>query len=171
VPNPSIKWDALKRAPYVKRYIYGDNMHRVLLVVSFFIISLPTLAASSIDGIKIGDNLAAIEAQHLSMVVSNKISDGEMRKYKTKDGNDLSITIINNKVVYIEKDWSQDLKSNKTLFSGFVFGKTSLSDIRTKFGTNGFTYKSIVITKKGDNLITFNCYELNDKRPFKFLCN
>ncbi len=96
----------------------------------------------------------------LSLINHEKNGDTQIRKYKTKDGNEISITVQHGKVVYIEYDWLEEKKSTKTHFNGFVFGKTTLSDLRTRFGNNGFTYTSTAFVESGNGLIAFNCYEL-----------
>jgi hypothetical protein len=61
----------------------------------------------------------------------------------------------------MENDWLQDAQNRQPLFSEFSFGKTTLSDIRSKFGTNGFTYKSRGPFTTKTHLIMFNCFEFD----------
>ena len=108
-------------------------------------------------GVKINDTQNAIDQLKLEKVAQ----EGNMVKYSTENDNDFSVTIVNDKVVYMENDWLQDVKSRQPLYSDFSFGETTLKDIRNKFGTNGFTYKSrLAFTTKTD-LVQFNCFEFD----------
>jgi hypothetical protein len=113
----------------------------------------------SMLGIKINDSKKSVENLTLEIVSNEK----DMVKYKTENGNDFSVTFDKDKVVYMENDWLQDAKSRKPLFSEFSFGQTTLKDIRSKFSTNGFTYKSRSAFRTDTHLIMFNCFEFDSK--------
>ncbi|MBK9719195.1 MAG: hypothetical protein IPO85_17085 [Saprospiraceae bacterium] len=121
--------------------------------IAFFI----SVGDISMAGIKINDSNASLSKLKLKLV-SN---ENNMTMYKTDNGNDFSITIEKGKVVYMENDWLQDIKSNKPLFSDFYFGQTTLKDIRSKFSTNGFTYRSKGAFTTDTDLIEFNCFEFD----------
>jgi hypothetical protein len=127
-----------------------------LLIVFTFIV--PTGEISML-GIKINDSKKSVENLTLEIISNDK----DMVKYKTENGNDFSVTFDKDKVVYMENDWLQDAKSRKPLFSEFSFGQTTLKDIRSKFSTNGFTYKSRSAFKTDTHLIMFNCFEFDSK--------
>jgi hypothetical protein len=110
-------------------------------------------------GVKINDNQKSLDKLKLEIVAK----EDNMIKYKTENNNDFSVTTENGKVVYMENDWLQDPSSRQPLFSNFTFGKTTLKEIRDKFGTNGFTYKSKGSFKTDTDLITFNCFEFDSK--------
>lgn len=86
-----------------------------------------------------------------------------MIKYKTENGNDFSVTLERNKVVYMENDWLQGKSNSQPLFSNFSFGQTTLRDIRNTFSTNGFTYKGRAAFTTKTDLIEFNCFEFDSK--------
>jgi len=109
------------------------------------------------EGISIGDASSVCNRIKLDVVAKEQ----DMVKYKTANGNDFSLTFENGKVVYMENDWLQNDKSRKPLYSDFTFGQTSLKDIRNKFGTNGFTYKSRGAFTTETDLIEFNCFEFD----------
>jgi len=109
------------------------------------------------SGIKINDSKASLSNLKLKLVAK----ENNMAMYKTDNGNDFSITFEKGKVVYMENDWLQDNKSNKPLFSEFYFGQTTLKDIRSKFSTNGFTYRSKGALTTDTDLIEFNCFEFD----------
>ncbi|MCL2310668.1 MAG: hypothetical protein FWC42_10480 [Proteobacteria bacterium] len=128
------------------------------------------MAEASIEGIKIGDGSSVLEKLPLAVIVSERSGDTETKKYKAMGRSELSVTTQKGKVVYIEYDWLSDKKSTKTPFNGFVFGKTTLRDIRKRFGNNGFAYKQNLTADTDDNgLALFNCYELTDSTPTIFV--
>jgi hypothetical protein len=111
----------------------------------------------SMYGLKIHEDQNALADIKLTVVAR----EGQMTKFRTENGNDFSVTIDKGKIVYMENDWLQDAQNRQPLFSEFSFGKTTLSDIRSKFGTNGFTYKSRGPFKTNTHLIMFNCFEFD----------
>ncbi len=121
--------------------------------IAFFI----SVGDISMSGIKINDSKASLSNLKLKLVAN----ENNMAMYKTDNGNDFSITFDKGKVVYMENDWLQDIKSNKPLFSDFYFGQTTLKDIRNKFSTNGFMYKSRGALTTDTDLIEFNCFEFD----------
>lgn len=136
------------------------------MMVLLALVALPAFAAgdTSIEGIQIGDTSKVLERLGQAVAI-DKRGDIEFRKYKTAEGNDLSVTLKKDRVLFIENDWSQDDKSTKAPYDGWVFGKTSLNEVRSRFGSNGFTYEKIAFPKTGAGLVTFNCYELPGNQP------
>lgn len=127
----------------------------LLITIAFFV---PT-GNISMNGVKINDSRKSLDNIKLKIVAK----DGNMIKYSTENGNDLSVTFENGKVVFMENDWLQDSKSRQPLFSKFIFGQTTLQDIRNRFLTNGFTYKSKGTIKTDTEMIEFNCFEFDSK--------
>ena len=127
-------------------------------ILTFLILPTFFLLTNEISmlGIKIGDTKASLEKIKLKV----EAKDDEMIKYRTDDGNDLSVTLNQGKIVYMENDWLQDTNARKPLYTDFQFGQTSLREIRKKFGTNGFTYKTRRAFTTKTDLIGFNCFEL-----------
>lgn len=109
--------------------------------------------------LKIGGDSKSLKNIKLEVV----IKENSMIKFKTKDGNDLSVTTINGKIVYLENDWMQNKKSNTPLFSNFKFGETTLKEIRKNLGSNGFTYKSRGSYITDTNVFLFNSFDLDSK--------
>ena len=131
-------------------------------IISSTIMLLPIFFFStgiSMLGIKINDNEKSLDKLKLEIVAK----EDNMIKYKTENNNDFSVTINKGKIVYMENDWLQDPNNRQPLFSNFIFGKTTLKDIRNKFSTNGFTYKSRGSFTTETDLITFNCFEFDSK--------
>lgn len=126
-------------------------------LLTFFLLLTFIISTGDISmaGIKINDTKASLSNLKLKVVAK----ENNMTMYKTDNGNDFSITFEKGKVVFMENDWLQDIKSNKPLFSDFFFGITTLKDIRNKYSTNGFNYRSRGTLKTDTDLIEFNCFE------------
>jgi len=134
---------------------------RTFLIVPALLITVACIAPISeisMCGIKINDTRKSLENLKLEIVAK----DNDMIKYRTENGNDLSITFENNKVVFMENDWLQEVKGNQPLFSDFLFGQTTLKDIRDKFSTNGFSYGNMLFPTE-THLIAFNCFEFDSE--------
>ena len=100
-------------------------------------------------GVKIHDPEKSIAQVKLGQVSKEK----NMVKFKTENG----------KVVYMENDWLQHPKGRGALITDFQFGLTTLKDIRARFGTNGYTYKSNAAFTTDTHLVMFNCFELESE--------
>ncbi len=111
----------------------------------------------SMLGLKIGSNQNSLNKIKLKVLSKEE----DMVKFQTKNGNDFSVTCDKGKVVYMENDWQQDPKASQPLFSDFLFGQTTLRDIRKKMGSNGFTYKDRASFTTDKDLIEFNCFQYN----------
>ena len=133
------------------------------LIISFIIcLSLSSNSTEiSMQGIKINDSEKILEKINLNVIVSDRENATPQIKYRTENGNDLSITLKERKVVYLENDWLRDKKGIKPLLTNFIFGETTLKDIRKSFGTNGFTYEKMTAFTTDTHLIEFNCFEID----------
>ncbi|AVR47054.1 hypothetical protein C7S20_18370 [Christiangramia fulva] len=108
-------------------------------------------------GVELFDSRESVEDLNLPVVAK----EPGIIKYRTNNGNDLSLTFENDKVVYMENDWLHQPEGSKPLFSDFTFGKTSIGDIRKKFGSNGFLYSNRSFSSTDTHLVTFNCFEFD----------
>jgi hypothetical protein len=128
-----------------------------LTLLLFYSGVLFTAADISMLSVKINDPASVLKKIKLKV----EATEENITKYRTDNGNDLSITTENGKVVYMENDWLHEKSGIKPLFSDFKFGETSLREIRKAFGTNGFTYtqRNDVITDK--DIVEFNCFEFD----------
>jgi hypothetical protein len=126
-------------------------------LVALLAIALITVADASMQGIKIGSPEAAVAKLTLKKVAE---SEGTT-KYRTDNGNDFVVTVDEGKVVFMENDWNQKPESNTALIPGFVFGQTSLKDIRKRLGTKGFVFalNQNLVTK--EYLYEFHCFEID----------
>jgi len=128
-----------------------------LLLLTTILVSVSSL---SMLGIELYDSRKSVEDLNLPIVGR----ENGLIKYRTKNGNDLSVTFENNMVVYMENDWLLQPEGTKPLYSNFTFGETSLEDIRKEYGTNGFSYVNRSIYTTETDLITFNCFEFDSKK-------
>ena len=131
-------------------------MKSLLIIFVAWIMFLPGSDISML-GIKINDTKNSLDKVKLKVIAKEE----GMVKFKPENGNELSITIENGKIVYMENDWLQDERNTQPLYSDFSFGKTTLRDIRNKFGTNGFAYASRRAVTTETDLIEFNCFEFD----------
>lgn len=117
----------------------------------------PIIDKINMAGLGIHDSESSLQNIHLKVIAK----DSGMIKYETDKGNALAVTIQNGKIVYLENDWSHKPDGEKPLFSDFTFGKTTLREIRTKFGTNGFVHKNVMGTTTETDIVMLNCFELD----------
>lgn len=96
----------------------------------------------SLSGIHLGENIAAISRIGIAPSAKNQVGPETIIKWGFRLGNELSVTAMTNtgKIVYIEYDWGGDSRVSLTDFPNLQFGTTTLSQIREKFGSNGFTF-------------------------------
>lgn len=116
-----------------------------------------SIGSISMLGIELFDTRESVEDLNLPVVGE----EPGIVKYRTKNGNDLSVTFENDKVVYMENDWLLSAEGSKPLVTDFTFGETSIADIREEFGTNGFTYSNRLYSATDTHLVTFNCFEFD----------
>ncbi len=88
-------------------------------------------------------------------------------KWQLDDDNSLSITVrmADNKIVFMGSDWGH--KSDITDFPGFIFGRTTRSELFKKLGSNGIIFKNrdpVWITDNGD-IVSSNAYQTADNPP------
>jgi hypothetical protein len=137
-----------------------------VLLISLFVISSHTLtAAQSLAGFRIGDRASALDKLG-TPAATEKYKSYVVRKWKLSNGNELSATVDSSaKIVYLECDWSGEASGRSEVTESDLpdlkFGKTKLSDLRARFGSNGFAYskRGGVITIP-DGVVMLNSYEV-----------
>lgn len=126
-------------------------------LLAFALLTIFAFTDIAMHGLRIGDEARKMKDVDMELVSKER----DMRKYRTAEGNDFSVTSKDGKIVFMENDWLQDPKASKPLFSDFIFGKTSLKDIREAFGNNGFSYQNQMAIQQEKHVILFNCYEFD----------
>jgi hypothetical protein len=130
-------------------------------LVALIAAALLTVADASMLGIKIGSPEADLKKIKVKLLAQS----GETTKYRTDNGNDFVVTTEEGKVVFLENDWNQKPEGAESLIPGFMFGQTSLKDIRKRFENKGFVYahNQNLVTK--EYLYEFHCFEIEGNVP------
>ncbi|ANY82827.1 hypothetical protein BB934_31830 (plasmid) [Microvirga ossetica] len=118
--------------------------------------------AQSLSGIKVGDEISSASRLDARPLPSKSVDPHEERRWKLPDGNRLSVAADpgTQKIVYAETKWGGGAHGKPADFPGFVFGETTLADIRTHTQNNGFAFKEHLIEVRPDGLALFNAYEV-----------
>jgi hypothetical protein len=120
-----------------------------------------SLRAQSLSNIRVGDTSSALST--LGQVsVSDSYKGMDLRKWVLPNGNELSATISpNGHIVYLESDWGNQNDDPACDLLGLHFGLTTLSEIRRRFGSNGFGFKDRgYVVKIEDSVVMINSYEV-----------
>ncbi|MBY5370561.1 hypothetical protein [Rhizobium leguminosarum] len=117
------------------------------------------------SGVSVGGDRQQLVSIGSRPVATEAMGPHTIEKYKLSGGNELSVTYhrASGKIVYLETDWGGETAEAFSDFEGFKFGKTTLSEIRTKLGSNGMSFKDhppVTPTPDG-GLALFNSYEVN----------
>jgi hypothetical protein len=90
------------------------------------------------------------------------VAPHEEQRWKLPDGNKLSVAADpeTKRIVYAEKKWSGGTTGRPADFPGFIYGETTLADIRAHAQNNGFAFKERLIDVRPDGLALFNAYEV-----------
>ncbi|PZM08080.1 hypothetical protein [Rhizobium tubonense] len=131
---------------------------------ALLIIISSVAAAQSMSGVSVGGNRQELDGLGSPPVSSQAMGPHTVEKYKTPGGNDLSVTYhrSSGKIVYLESDWGGEMAGAFADYDGFKYGKTTLSEIRTKLGSNGFRFKDRppASSTPDGGISLFNSYEI-----------
>ena len=118
--------------------------------------------AQSLSGIKVGDEISSTSRLDARPLPSKSGDPHEERRWKLPDGNRLSVAADpgTQKIVYAETKWGGGAHGKPADFPGFVYGETTLADIRAHAQNNGFAFKEHLIDVRPDGLALFNAYEV-----------
>jgi hypothetical protein len=118
--------------------------------------------AQSLSGIKVGEPISSAAKINAKPLPSRSVAPHEARRWKLPDGNRLSVATDpeTNRIVYAEKKWSGGANGKPADFPGFIYGETTLADIRAHAQNNGFAFKERLIEVRPDGLALFNAYEV-----------
>jgi len=85
-----------------------------------------------------------------------------LQKWTLSNGDEVSATTSKSgKIVYLESDWGGVVKGPACDLSGIIFGTTTLTDIRKRFGSNGFAFENrAAVMKVADGVVMMNSYEI-----------
>jgi hypothetical protein len=121
-----------------------------------------TAQAQSLSGIKVGEQVSSVPKLAARPLPSKSLDLHEAWRWKLPDGNRLSVAADpeTKRIVYAEKTWGGGVNGKSADFPGFVYGQTTLADIRAHAQNNGFAFKEHLIDVRADGLALFNAYEV-----------
>ena len=120
--------------------------------------------AQNLSGIRIGDDASVTERLGGIPIARESSGPFEILKYRFADGNELSITLERGtrKIVYVESDWGGKAAGAYSDYPGFIFGKTTLMDIRKKMGSNGMGFSERpMVSQIPNGVIMLNTYDIS----------
>ena len=122
-----------------------------------------TAHAQAISAFKIGEDMRVVAKSHPKPSNTETLGSYSAFKWNLPGGNDLSVTASpeTGRIVFIESDWGGDPASAASDVPGMTFGITTLADIRKRFHSDGFGFKSNLGQATTDNLVSFNCYQID----------
>lgn len=119
-------------------------------------------------GLDIGDAGSSILKLKYDVIAESSDATNQYVRLKVDENKILSITynFLQDSIVYLELNYTGNIKSNtKSVgLKGFEFQKTTLNDIRNMFGSNGFVYESRFLWETEEGIVSFNTFELKNKR-------
>jgi hypothetical protein len=140
-----------------------SSLTALLLAVS----AISAHAAPNLGGLKLGDTEDALKQITLPLESKTDGAPGgpgaTAYKYRTANGNELSITFKDGKAVWIENDWKDQPDDDESLIKGLVFDKFTVADIGALMGSTGYEHRAMKFHQMGDMLAAFNCYGLSDQ--------
>ncbi len=140
-------------------------MTRLIPCVLVFLLFGQIVAANAqaLSHMKIGDD--STETTALGQPIATDNYKGFLvRKWSFPNGNQLSVTTDSrDRILYLESDWNGDDDATTCDLPGLKFGVTTLSDIRKRFGSNGFTFKRRQGTiQVPDGVVMMSSYEFGN---------
>jgi hypothetical protein len=132
------------------------------IVVAAGVLFGTTAQAQSLSGIRVGEEASSASTIDARRLPSKSVAPHEERRWKLPDGNRLSVAADpeTKRIVYAEKTWGGRANGKPADFPGFVYGQTTLADIRAHAQNNGFAFKEHLIDVRPDGLALFNAYEV-----------
>jgi hypothetical protein len=147
----------------------------ISLSIMIFIHLCKPIFSQSMADISIGDSTKVLYELGYRETGSVKLGESFSRKFMLESGNDLSVTYDrrSQKIVFLETDWNGNSSGIISDYPGFLYGKTTLLQIRQALGNNGYAYQSnqgSVMTEQG--IALFNAYEIsgNSNLVAVFIC-
>ena len=121
--------------------------------------------AQALAGFSVGDDLAAAKKAHAPPAAESTLGAYAVAKWSLPHGAEVSVTAApqSGRIVYVESDWGGDAAGAASEVPGLTFGVTALNDIRRKFQSNGFGFKSNVVRVIGPDVVSFNAYQIKGR--------
>jgi hypothetical protein len=92
---------------------------------------------------------------------TNSYKGMTVKRWGLPNGNELSVTVgTNGMIAYVESDWDGKSDDSGIDLQGLHFGLTTLTELRKRFGSNGFGYKARgSIAETQDGIVMMNSYD------------
>ena len=118
--------------------------------------------AQTLNGIRIGEEISA--ASRMAGKSTARVAAGshEEGRWRLPDGNKLALATDpgNGRIAYAEEIWGGRPDGKPADFPGFIYGETTLADIRMHAENNGFAFVERLIDERPDGLRLFNSDEV-----------
>ena len=138
------------------------SKHLVIVAVSV-LATLGVARAQSLSSLHIGD--ASTKLSTFGKPASTEPDkDTIIRRWTLANGNDLSVTTDKGgSIVFLESDWNHRDADTGCDLAWLRFGATTLTEIRKRFGSNGFAFKEQAGQLLAeDGAVMLNSYEVGD---------
>jgi hypothetical protein len=118
--------------------------------------------AQAIFGFRVGQDLRVAAKTHPRPSKMGEQNAFAVVKWDLPNGSAVSVTASpeTGKIVFMEADWGGDAANAATDLPGLSFGASKLADIRRRFQSNGFAFKSNAVQLIGQDVVSFNCYQI-----------
>lgn len=138
--------------------------YRALLVITAFVFGLsqPNQAnAQSLSSIHIGDPASKLAKFGPASETSSDMGM-QSQKWSVPDGDQFSATVDSaGRIVYLEADWTGKGDNTACDLPGLNFGVTTLAQIRTRLGSNGFGFQNRAgVIPTGMGVVMLNSYQV-----------
>jgi len=112
-------------------------------------------------GLKVGE-ASAVLARLGSPTETDSYKGMSLQRWSLPNGNELSVTVgTEGKIVYLESDWGGQSDDAGCDLPDLHFGLTTLAELRKRFGSNGFGFKSRGPgVKTPDGFVMMNSFEV-----------
>lgn len=129
-------------------------------------ISGGTAHAQTIEGFAVGGDIRLAAKAHPRPSVAEPLGSDAAFKWDLAAGNAVSVTASpqTGSIMFIEEDWGGNAAAAASAVPGLGVGASTLADIRKKFGSNGFGFKSNAVTLRGEKIVSINCYQFAGKQ-------
>jgi len=117
-------------------------------------------AAQSLLGTRVGEPSTMLSRLGPAAETDN-YKGMTVRRWNLPNGNEFSATVgANGKIAYLESDWNGKSDDSGCDLQGLRFGITTLSELRKRFGSNGFEYTARgFVADTQDGVVMMNSYD------------
>jgi hypothetical protein len=134
----------------------------VVIAAFLVVLARPELsAAQSLSSLRIGDPPSKLSSLGPASDLGT-YKGMKLRKWVLPSGNELSVTTgPNGQIVFLESDWDGKNDDPACDLPGLHFGATTLSELRKRFGSNGFGFENRPPSIKiADGVVMINSWEV-----------